>query len=166
VNSEDPQIALLRERQERLTQKNLSFARSTFPGLIAAAASAGVIVGDGWRSGMPLAPFIRLGAALFSPRIAAFFPNVVHGALGVTLHTALWVLWGICFTAVARSLRGGRLFIAALIVTALLGIFARVAFPLALGAAEVSFMSTAHVILYLATIAVALTIGTRLARYE
>jgi hypothetical protein len=89
----------------------------------------------------------------------------MHLVAVVTVHTLFLVLWGFCFTAVARSLRGGKVFIAALIVTALLGVFARVAFPLALGAAELSVMSTAHVILYLATIALALSFGTRLARY-
>lgn len=166
MTSEEPQFALAGERDDRVTHQNLSFARSMFPGLIAAAASAGVIVGDGWRNGSALAPFIRLGVAFFPSRIAPLFPNFVHGFVGVTVHTFLFVLWGICFTAVARSLRGGKVLTAALIVTVLLGIFARVAFPRALGAAELSFMSMPHVILYLATIAVALSFGTRLARYD
>ncbi len=81
------------------------------------------------------------------------------------MHTFWLVLWGVCFTAVARSLRGGKLFIAALGLTAALWLLARAMFPLALGAAELALMSSAHAALYLATIALALSLGTRLARY-
>jgi hypothetical protein len=136
-----------------------------FPGILAAAASAGVLVGDGWRSGTQWSSFVELGAALLVSRISVFVPTIVLAIAGLIAHTFWLVLWGICFTAVARSLRGGKLFIAALILTSTIGILARLVFPRALGAAELSLMSSAHVLLYLVTIAAALAIGTRLARY-
>ena len=92
-------------------------------------------------------------------------PTSAHAIMGLAIHTLLLALWGYCFTAVARSLRGGKLFIAALVITVVLWIVTRVALPRALGAAEWSLMTPAHVLLYLATIAIALSLGTRLARY-
>ncbi len=92
-------------------------------------------------------------------------PASVHALMGLAVHTILLALWGFCFTAVAQSLRGGKLFFAALMITAALWIVTLIVFPRALGAAEWSFMSSAHALLYLATIAIALSLGTRLARY-
>ncbi|HEV8364959.1 MAG TPA: hypothetical protein VGQ52_15705 [Gemmatimonadaceae bacterium] len=143
----------------------LSLARRVFPGLLAAAASAGVLVGDGWRTGTVWTPFIDLGASVLASRVAVVLPTSVLAIVGLAMHTLLLALWGYCFTAVARSLRGGKLFIAALMITVVLWIVTRVALPRALGAAEWSLMSPAHVLLYLATIAIALSLGTRLARY-
>lgn len=162
---ENVDIEQARARADRDRPPQLSLARRTFPGLLAAAASAGVIVGAGWRSGTAWAPFAHLSGALLGSRIAATLPTSVHAVIGLILHTILFVLWGICFTAVARSLRGGKLFIAAMVLTIALWFVARVMFPRALGAAELSVMSSAHAALYLATVAIALLLGTRLARY-
>lgn len=163
MTRENADIEEARRRAERDRQPRLSLARYTFPGLLAAAASAGVIVGDGWRSGTAWAPFAHFSSALFGSRL--FLPTSVHAVIGLVVHTLLFVLWGVCFTAVARSLRGGRLFIAAMVLTIALWILARVMLPRALGAAELSMMSSAHAALYLATVAIALLLGTRLARY-
>ncbi|MGH7713253.1 MAG: hypothetical protein ACREOG_18330, partial [Gemmatimonadaceae bacterium] len=92
-------------------------------------------------------------------------PTSVYAIVGLIVHAFWFVLWGVCFTAVARSLRGGKLFIAAIVVTAALWLLTRVMFPLALGAAEWPLMSSAHAMLYLVTVAIALSVGTRLARY-
>lgn len=85
--------------------------------------------------------------------------------MGIAVHTLVLAVWGYCFTAVARSLRGGKLFIAALVITFALWIVSRLAIPRALGAAEWSQMTPAHTLLYLAAIAIAFSLGTRLARY-
>lgn len=162
---ENADIERARGRAERDPPPQLSLARHTFPGLLAAAASAGVIVGGGWRSGTAWAPFAQLSDALLGSRVGASLPTSVHAVMGLVFHTLLFVLWGICFTAVARSLRGGRLFIAAMVLTMALWFLARVMFPRALGAAELSGMSSAHAALYLAIVAIALLLGTRLARY-
>lgn len=110
-------------------------------------------------------PFMRLGSAIFPARLAAVLPMSVHAVIGLLLHVVLLVVWGYCFTAVARSLRGGKVFIAAVIVTGALWVLARVVFSAALGAAQLSVMSSAHAVLYLLTIVLALSLGTRLARY-
>lgn len=143
----------------------LSLARRFFPGLFAAAASAGVLVGDGWRNGTSLTPFTHLGAATLASRLAVALPTSLHAVMGIAVHTLVLAVWGYCFTAVARSLRGGKLFIAALVITFALWIISRLAIPRALGAAEWSQMTPAHTLLYLATIAIAFSLGTRLARY-
>ena len=124
-----------------------------------------MLVGQGWRSGTVWTPFIDLGNSVLASRVAAVLPMSVQAIMGLAMHTLLLTLWGYCFTAVARSLRGGKLYIAALAITAMLWIVTRVALPRALGAAEWSLMSPAHVLLYLATIAIAFSVGTRLARY-
>jgi hypothetical protein len=165
VTSANADLERASARAESNRPPRLSLARRTFPGLLAAAASAGVIVGDGWRSGTAWAPFTHLGGALFVSRAGAALPTSVHALIGLVIHTLWLVLWGICFTAVARSLRGGKLFIAAIVLTMALWLLARVMFPGALGAAELSLMSSAHAALYLATIAIAFSLGTRLARY-
>lgn len=142
-----------------------SLTRRVFPGLLAAAASAGVIVGDGWRSGTAWEPFIQLGYAFLPRFISSALPISVPALLGLALHTLLMILWGYCFTVVARSLRGGKVFIAAIVLTTALWVAARIIFPRALGAAELPLMSSAHALLYLVTIAVAFSVGMRLARY-
>ena len=162
---ESSDLERARASAERALPPRLSLARRFFPGLVAAAASAGVIVGDGWRSGTPWTPFVQLGVASLASLVSSLLPDGVYAITGLIVHTFWLVLWGACFTAVARSLRGGKLFISALILTAALAIIARVFLPSALGAAELSLMSSAHVTLYVATIAVALSVGTRLARY-
>lgn len=162
---ENADLERARARAESDRPPRLSLVRRTFPGLLAAAASAGVIVGDGWRSGTAWAPFTHLGAALLASRVGVALPTSIHALIGLVIHTLWLVLWGVCFTAVARSLRGGKLFSAAMVLTIALWLLARVLFPHALGAAELSLMSSAHAALYLATIAIALSLGTRLARY-
>lgn len=162
---EHSELERARAGAQAVSPQRLSLARRIFPGLLAAAASAGVIVGAGWRGGTSLAPFTRLGGSLLASRVGAALPAAVHAMTGLVIHTFWLMLWGFCFTAVARSLRGGKLFIAASAATLLLWLLTRAFFPLALGAAEWSLMSTAHSVLYLVAITVAFAFGTRIARY-
>lgn len=163
---ETSELEVARVRADRVARPSRpSLTRRVFPGLLAAAASAGVIVGDGWRSGTTWEPFIQLGYAFLPQFMSSALPISVIALLGLTVHTLLLVLWGYCFTVVARSLRGGKVFIAAVVLTAALWVVTRVIFPRALGAAELTLMSSAHALLYLVTIAVALSVGMRLARY-
>jgi hypothetical protein len=142
----------------------LTFARRLFPGLIVSAATAGVIVGDGWRSGTSLDPFVRSGMRLLASPFAGA-PTLFLALAGLALHTFWMLVWGLCFTLVARSLRGGKLFFAAFVLAAGLALLARLALPWTMGAAELTFMSLAHIVLYVVIFAVALALGTRLARY-
>ncbi|MGQ0539991.1 MAG: hypothetical protein ACT4R6_13675 [Gemmatimonadaceae bacterium] len=129
---------------------------------MAAAGTAGVIVGDAWRSGSAIAPFSEAGAALLPPGAASM---VLLAIAGLLIHGLLFVLWGTCFSLVATSLRGGKVFLAAVAATGFLWLLARTVFPRALGAVSLQWMSGAHTLLYLATIAIALSLGTRIARY-
>jgi hypothetical protein len=136
---------------------------ASFRGL--SAATAGVIVGDGWRSGTSLDPFVRAGMSLLSSPLAGSAPVLLFGLAGLAVHAFWMLVWGVCFTVVARSLRGGKLFIAAFVTAVVLALLARVAVPWVMGAAELAFMGFAHLVLHVVVFALSLALGTRLARY-
>ena len=88
-------------------------------GLIAASATAGVVVAYGWRTRGALRPFAEVGRFLLS-RASATGPSTVAGPtlLGVLFHTLVIVAWGMLFATVASRLRGLMLVIASILCAA------------------------------------------------
>jgi hypothetical protein len=77
-------------------------------GVLAAAATAGAIVGLGLRHGDALGPFTLAGRT-----VVGAAPTIVAAVAGAGLHLGWMVVWGACFTLVAAALRGPKLLVAA-----------------------------------------------------
>jgi hypothetical protein len=132
-------------------------------GLIAAAATAGVLVGLGLRHGAALTPFQLYGRAFLASWTGLIAPAWLSVAVGLVVHGLWMVVWGVCFTAVAAPLRVRSVTILAL----LLGLMAALAawvFPAALGAAALASLSSLQTFLFVLFLALSLLAGTRLAR--
>lgn len=76
-------------------------------GLVAAAATAGAIIGFGIRHHDWSGPFVSLGTKVVQGFGVTRMPNVVPSVAGFAAHVAWMVLWGMTFAAFAyrRSLR-------------------------------------------------------------
>lgn len=132
-------------------------------GLLAAAATSGVVVGLGLRQGAAFAPFVLLGRSLFA-RLAGVSPQpAVALIVGAAVHMGWMILWGVCFTVVAARLRSSRVLVGALLLSVIAGLLARWLWPSALGAAATASLSATETFLYLALMALSLFAGTRLA---
>jgi hypothetical protein len=78
--------------------------------VLAAATTAGAIIGLGLRHGAAVDPFTLTGRPLVGAA-----PVLVATIAGFALHFGWMLVWGACFTLVAASLRGGRLAAAAIV---------------------------------------------------
>jgi hypothetical protein len=85
-------------------------------GLIAAAATAGVLAGFGLGQDGALSPFAVLGRlTLGVPQNASAAAQSAATLAGIALHTVLAGLWGVLFVLVAGGARGARLALAAVL---------------------------------------------------
>jgi hypothetical protein len=135
-------------------------------GVIAAAATGGVIAGFGVREGSAAEPFASLGRLLLG--IATSEPagrQLVALFAGIALHSATALLWGLIFAALFAHLRGLRLGVAA-------ALFAAVAYAVSTkfpGLLRLGYGARAFppqlVLLYTA-LAISLVAGIRLARTD
>jgi hypothetical protein len=133
-------------------------------GLIASAATAGVIVGLGLRHASALTPFLLTGRATLT-RMTGLIPSpALATLLGLLVHTFWMVLWGVCFSMVATMMRGTRLAVAALVFAVLVGVLASTVAPGALGAGVMGAQTLPQTFLYVTILAMSLLAGMRLAR--
>jgi hypothetical protein len=130
-------------------------------GVLAAAATGGAVVALAWRAGGPLRPFVETGRAVLGAAQPA-----TAAVLGVGLHVAVSVAWGLLLAATAFRLRG----VALLLASALLALLALVvhttllpAFRLGYGLGVFPLHGAPLLFLY-ALFAAALAGGMRLAR--
>jgi hypothetical protein len=78
-------------------------------GLVAAAATAGALVGFGWARGAPLQPLNAVAHVLVGSR--AYYVSGVHPLVtsaGTLVHVASLVAWGMLFSLVLGRARGAR----------------------------------------------------------
>lgn len=133
-------------------------------GLLAAAATAGVLVGLGLRHGSALTPFLLYGRwliASFSRAIALPWFAIVIGSIA----HCLWMLvWGVCFTIVAGPLRARPLAIASVLYSVVFVFGAIRLFPEVLGAIPLASLTLSQSLLLALVLALALFFGTRIAR--
>jgi uncharacterized membrane protein YagU involved in acid resistance len=88
-------------------------------GMVAAAATAGALVGFGAARGSPLLPLNTVAHIVLGSR--AFYVTDAHllvTTLGVLVHVASVVVWGILFAIVLARAEGVRLWLGALVFTA------------------------------------------------
>jgi hypothetical protein len=92
-------------------------------GLIAAAATAGALVGFGWVRGTPVQPLNTLAHIVLGSR--AFQVRSVDPAVttaGIAVHVLSLVAWGMLFSLAIARARGVRLWAIALLFAALVAV--------------------------------------------
>jgi hypothetical protein len=95
--------------------------RGVWIGLVAAAATAGALVGFGWVRGSPAQPLNTVAHVLIGSR--AFYVHDVHPVVtsaALLVHLASLVLWGVLFALAVRWSRGTFLWLGVLLFAALI----------------------------------------------
>lgn len=141
-----------------------TLAQGILTGALAAAATAGALLGFGMQQGTPARPFNALASLVLgdrADRIWGFHPVVT--VVGVIVHVALTCGWGLLFARLAGGTRGLRLAGAALgIAATALAVDVLVVTRL-LGAHVSDVLAPAQVIALHIVLGVALGVGMRLA---
>ncbi|HEX5580652.1 MAG TPA: hypothetical protein VFX39_03680 [Gemmatimonadaceae bacterium] len=131
-------------------------------GVMAAAATSGAVAALAWRAGSVLRPWIATGRAVLGTSSAA----ETAALLGLGLHLAVAIGWGLLLAALAGGARGLRLVVTAAAVSLLALVVHSTVLPeFRLGFGLGIFPLHGAPLLYLYILqAVALAAGTRLAR--
>lgn len=125
--------------------------------------STGVLMGLGLRHGAALEPFQQLGRVT-TASVTGLVPSAaIAVAVGLLGHLFWMLVLGVGFALVARTPQVGRLAVLALLFSAIAGWLTMRVLPSLLGAAGVASLSTGQFLLFLALLALALTLGTRIA---
>jgi hypothetical protein len=104
--------------------------RGVWIGLVAAAATAGALVGFGWVRGSPLQPLNTIAHVVLGTR--AFYVRDAHPLVtsaGIVVHVLSMVAWGALFSIGVRRSRGIRVWVGALVLTALAAVLDFVLLP-------------------------------------
>ena len=131
-------------------------------GLIAAAATAGVLVGFGLARREPLRALNAVAHMVVGTR--AYYVSGFHAIvtpLAIAVHVASVVLWGILFAALAGRLRGARLTVAAAGLAALAFLIDYRVVPDRLRPGFESALSAHELAALYAVLAAALALGVR-----
>lgn len=134
-------------------------------GIVAAAATAGAIVGFGWRHDAASRPFEIAGRYLLAPLTGLRSAPSSGAAVtaGIVLHVTTMVLLGVCFTIVAASLRGVRLVAASLLFAAAAWALVSLVVPSPLRAVASYTSSVPQAVFVNLLLALSLVSGMRLA---
>jgi hypothetical protein len=99
-------------------------------GLVAAAATAGALVGFGWVRGTPVQPLNTLAHIVVGSR--AFHVRSVDPVvttMGMAVHVLSIVVWGLLFSLALARARGVRLWATALVFAAIVAVLDLVVVP-------------------------------------
>jgi uncharacterized membrane protein YjgN (DUF898 family) len=116
------------------------------------------------RHGTAVQPFLVQGRAFLSILGADSPAPVFAVGVGILVHFVWMMLWGVCFSAIATSLRGFALVATAALFVLLVGALASTIVPGAHGAAAMAPLSTPHTIFLLTLLGGALIAGVRAMR--
>jgi hypothetical protein len=145
-------------------QRQGTLTHGVLTGALAAAATAGALLGFGLQQGTPARPFNAIAGLLLGDRaggIWGFHPVVT--VTGLLVHVALTLGWGLLFARLARGMRGLRLVAAALVAAiAALALDALLAGRI-LGVDVSGALAPAQVVALHLVLGVALAVGMRLA---
>ena len=133
-------------------------------GLVAAAATAGAIIGFGIRHNDWLEPFTSLGAEVTSSFGVTDPPRFLASTAGVTAHLSWMVLWGIAFAALAHRKPTSLSVLFAVVVTLGAALAARYVVPAAMGAVTFATMPAAQAVLCAVLMSAGLATGSALSR--
>lgn len=109
-------------------------------------------------------PFEMGGRALLSSWRLGVPSTGVALVVGVVAHLLWMELWGVCFSAVATTLRGGALFAGALLFALFVGALSATVVPGALGAVAFASLSPAQTAFVLVLFAGAFIAGVAMVR--
>ncbi|MGQ0712479.1 MAG: hypothetical protein ACT4PJ_01975 [Gemmatimonadaceae bacterium] len=129
-------------------------------GVVAAAATAGALVGFGWARGNPLQPLNAIAHVLVGSR--AFYvqdPHLLITTAAVLVHLVALALSGVAFAWAFGRWRGARLWVAALAFAALVALVDFILLPERLSPGFESVLSRSEVIVVYAIMALALAAG-------
>jgi hypothetical protein len=127
-------------------------------GVIAAAITAGAVVGFGLRHGTALEPFVFAGQSVLNgaaPGMAAI--------VGALLHLVWMMVWGVCFSVVAAPLRGIGQVIAAVVFALVVGLLTTAVLPAAAPLTGPLALSRVQIVFVDLLLAAGLVVGMRLA---
>lgn len=116
-------------------------------GLVAAAATAGAIIGFGIRHNDWLGPFASLGAEVTASFGVTDPPRFLASTAGLIAHLSWMVLWGIAFAALAHRKTTSWSVLLAVVVPIGAALAARYLVPAAMGAVTFATMPAAQAVL-------------------
>ena len=131
-------------------------------GLVAAAATAGAIIGFGIRHNDWLGPFASLGAEITTSFGVTDPPRFLATAAGLTAHLSWMVLWGIAFAALAHRKTTSLSALFAVVVPIGAAVAARYLAPAAMGAVTFATMPAVQAALCVALMAAGFVTGRAL----
>ncbi len=137
--------------------------QGVWTGVVAAAATAGALIGLGHAHRAWLRPVNAIAYGSFGTRallLDGFDPAITVVAL--VIHLTAIVVWSIVFMLIAGRLRGGRLVAAAVGFTAIVYAIDQRLLPPAFAPGFERMFSTAETLVVYATFALALAAGARL----
>jgi hypothetical protein len=133
-------------------------------GLIAAATTAGALVGLGLRHGAAAQPFLLTGRAFADSTLRTEASPLVAAILGVGVHAFWMILWGVCFAALVPPPTRVRGVVVAALLAALVGVLASSFLPGALGAAALAALTVPQTVFLLTLFGLSLVFGARVSR--
>jgi hypothetical protein len=136
-------------------------------GLVAAAATAGALVGFGSVRGMPLQPLNAVGHIVAGSRafqVTTAHPLVTSAGIGV--HVISLVAWGIVLSLILRRARGAHAWAIAVPFAAVVAIIDLVVLPTRLSPGFETVLTRREVVVVYAVMAVAMGIAARVSRTE
>lgn len=138
--------------------------RGLITGLVTASATAGALVGFGLRAGMPVRAYNVLATVVIGDQARGVWGWMGRVTLvGIAVHLALMVGWGLLFAAIAREMRGWHLAAAAAGVALGAWLVMRVAVLHRVGPDAAEVLGPAQLVALHIVMAVALGVGMRFA---
>lgn len=126
-------------------------------GLVAAAATAGALVGFGWVRGMPLQPLNAVGHIVVGSR--AFQVTTAHPLVtsaGILVHVISLVAWGIVLSLILRQARGAFTWAIAVAFAAAVAVIDLVVLPTRLSPGFETVLTPREVVVVYAVMGVAM----------
>ena len=135
-------------------------------GLIAAAATAGALIGFGIRHGDWIGPFSALGYQVLESFGAPAPPRLLATITGLLAHASWMMVWGIAFATLAHRKTGVTIVASAVLVGLLATLAAGYVLPAALGAVKFAAMPGVQAALCVVLMTAGLVMGRSLSRAE
>jgi hypothetical protein len=141
-----------------------TLAQGILTGTLAAAATAGALLGFGIQQGTPARPFNAIASLLLGDRADGIWGfHLVVTVVGVLTQVALNLGWGLLFARLVGGMHGLRLAASALLVAAVAMAVHVILATLILGANVSDVLAPAQVIALHVVLGIALAMGMRLA---
>jgi hypothetical protein len=131
-------------------------------GLVAAAATAGALVGFGWARGAPLQPLNTIAHILIGTR--ALYVLGAHPFVtptGILVHASSLVGWGVIFSLVLARVRGAPIWVLGILFAAVVAIIDFLVLPERLSPGFETILTPGEVTVVFGVMAVAMAVSAR-----